>query len=41
MKYKRLVYMQTSMDAEVYLDMVKVLFEDQKADVLNILEVSL
>ena len=33
--------MQTSMDAEVYLDMVKVLFENQKADVLNILEVSL
>ena len=33
--------MQTSIDAEVYLDMVKVLFENQKADVLNILEVSL
>ena len=33
--------MQTSMDVEVYLDIVKVLFEGQKADVLNVLEVSL
>jgi len=41
MKHKRLVYVQTSIDTQVYLDVVKVLFEGQKADNLNVLEVSL
>ena len=31
MKCKRLIYMQTSIDTEVYLGMVKVLTESQKA----------
>ena len=41
MKYKRLIYMQISADIEVYLDMVRVLFRDQKMDVLDVLKVSL
>ena len=41
MKYKRLIYVQTSTDAKVYLGMVRVLFRDQKVDVSDISEVSL
>jgi len=41
MKHKRLIYMQISADIEVYLDIVRVLFRDQKMDVLDVLKVSL
>jgi len=36
-----LIYMQTIMDVEVYLDIVRVLIGSQKADVSDVLEVSL
>ena len=41
MKYERLIYVWTSMNAEVYLIMIRVLTRNQKADVSNILKVSL
>ena len=41
MKHKRLIYMQISADIKVYLDMVRVLFGDQKMDFLDVLKVSL
>jgi len=41
MKYKRLIYLWTSMDVEVYLDIIRVLTGSQKANVSDISEVSL
>ena len=40
-KYKELIYMQTSMNMKVYLNMVRVLFGDQKASILEVSEVNL
>jgi len=41
MKYKRLIHIQTSIDVEVYLNIVRVLSESQEVDILDVLEVSL
>ena len=41
MKYKRLIYVQTSIDAEVYLGIVRVLTRSQKAKVSEVSEVCL
>ena len=40
MKHKRLICVQTSIDAEVYLDIVRVLTRSQKVGVLDVSEVS-
>ena len=41
MKYKRLIHVQTSIDIEVYLDVVKILSGSQKVNVLEVSKVSL
>jgi len=41
MKHERLICAWTSIDVEVYLGIVKVLFRDQEADISDVLEVSL
>ena len=41
MKYKRLIYVQISMDVEVHLGMVRVLFRNQEVDISDISEVGL
>jgi len=41
MKYKRLIYAQTSTDVEVYLDMVGVINKSQEANISDVLEISL
>ena len=41
MKYKRLIYVQISIDAEVHLSMVRVLSRNQEVDISDISEVSL
>ena len=40
-KYRRLIYIQMSIDIEVYLDTVKVITGSQGAKVSEVLEVSL
>ena len=40
-KYGRLIYIQMSIDIEVYLDTVKVITRSQGAKVSEVLEVSL
>ena len=35
MKHKGLIYVQTSIDMEIHLDIVKILFKDQKVDMLQ------
>ena len=40
-KYKELIYMQTSMNMKVYLDIVRVIFGDQKASILEVSKVNL
>jgi len=41
MKYEKLIHMQIITDTKVHLDVIRVLTEDQKAEVSDILEVSL
>ena len=41
MKCKKLIYIQISMDVEVYLGIVRVLTGSQEVEVLKVLEVSL
>ena len=41
MKHKRLIYIQISIDIEIYIGIIIVLTRSQKADILNVLKVSL
>jgi len=41
MKYERLIHMQMVIDMRVYLDVIRGLIESQKADILDVLDVSL
>ena len=40
-KYKELIYMQTSMNMKVYLDIVRVIFGEQKASIVEVSIVNL
>ena len=41
MKHERLIHMQTSMDTEVHLGMIRVLTRSQEVEVSEVSEVSL
>jgi len=40
-KCERLIYVQMSMDAEVHLNIVRILNESQEVDILDVLKASL